>query len=392
MDSYNDDGYHDRTVKNGHLESQTHRSNLNYDQAFKTNVSSQHKEDKYQPINQIPKASNGEQVQNGLSSNGKLEENHVISNGHKPAVNGRNPFQQAFTNGTHQASDHTSTKKIDEESDSATRSITKPLVLEAEELTADVLHDLFNDNICVLRIKSYVPQTVCQKLDSFLREKGSDPYTHEIRKNGKVDLLYFGVNRYGYPLNSIYKDDTGENLKKYLAEALPTMRSIRKAAAPFLSPIDKFRVELDEAWPKKANVATFKGQKTFCGIGRIMPTSLSELSETQPHFDAVPTACFPDIYKQFTANFYLNVPEEGGELEIWNVPPLDINNIENFTIPENWRELLPTSIKVKPEPGDLVLFNTRRPHAITKFGGPNPRTSIQTFIGYTKDSEVFLWV
>ncbi|GIX97154.1 fe2OG dioxygenase domain-containing protein [Caerostris extrusa] len=266
------------------------------------------------------------------------------------------------------------------------------LVLETEELTADALADLFNDKICVLCVKNYIPDFVSEKLDAFLREKGSDPYTHEIRKNGKVDLQYFGVNRYGYPLNSIYTDETGENLEKYLKEALPTMRSIRKAAAPYLSPIDKFRVELDEAWPKKANVATFKGQKTLCGIGRIMPTSLSKLSEVHPHFDAVPVSCFPDIHKQFTANFYLNVPDQGGELEIWNVPPLDISTIEEFKIPEDWRSQLPASIKVKPEKGDLLLFNTRRPHAITSFSGLNPRTSLQTFIGYTKESEIFLWV
>ncbi|CAL1274078.1 unnamed protein product [Larinioides sclopetarius] len=266
------------------------------------------------------------------------------------------------------------------------------LVIEATELTADALKELFDDKICVLWVRNYVPKEVCEKLDAFLQEKGSEPYTHEIRKGGKVDLQYFGVNRYGCPLNSIYTDATGKNLKKYLTLALPTIRSIRKAAAPYLTPIDKFRVELDEAWSKKANVAILNGHKAFCGIGRIMPTSLSELSEVQPHFDAVPTSCFPNIYKQFTANFYLNVPDEGGELEIWNVPPLNITEMESFSIPENWRSLLPASMKVKPEQGDLVLFNTRRPHAITKFSGQSPRVSIQTFIGYTKEEEIFLWV
>ncbi|GBN44549.1 hypothetical protein AVEN_123923-1 [Araneus ventricosus] len=305
-------------------------------------------------------------------------------NGHEPGV----------VNGNHVPSS-TSDSQIDETSlkrDEVQLSYDPKLVIETTELTADILKDLFDDKICVLCVRNYVPREVCEKLDIFLQEKGSEPYTHEIRKDGKVDLEYFGVNRYGFPLNSIYTDDTGKNLEKYLSLALPTIRSIRKAAAPYLTPIDKFRVELDEAWPNKANVAILNGRKTFCGIGRIMPTSLSELSEVQPHFDAVPTSCFPNIHKQFTANFYLNVPDQGGELEIWNIPPLDISEIESFKIPEDWRSTLPASMKVKPGQGDLVFFNTRRPHAITKFHGQNPRVSIQTFIGYTKEEEIFLWV
>ncbi|CAL1274079.1 unnamed protein product [Larinioides sclopetarius] len=311
-----------------------------------------------------------QQLVNGNLINGQeSDENHVISS--------TNEFQM---------------DEILLKGDQGHLSYDPKLVIEATELTADVLKELFDDKICVLWVRKYVPKEVCEKLDAFLQEKGSEPYTHEIRKGGKVDLQYFGVNRYGFPLNSTYTDATGENLKKYLTLALPTIRSIRKAAAPYLTPIDKFRVELDEAWPKKANVAILNGHKVFCGIGRIMPTSLSELSEVQPHFDAVPTSRFPNIYNQFTANFYLNVPDEGGELEIWNVPPLDITEMESFSIPENWRSLLPASMKVKPEQGDLVLFNTRRPHAITKFSGQSPRVSIQTFVGYTKEEDIFLWV
>ncbi|KAG8172596.1 hypothetical protein JTE90_016611 [Oedothorax gibbosus] len=265
-------------------------------------------------------------------------------------------------------------------------------VLVSDELTAKDLQSLFEDQICVLHIRNFIPQEVTGKLNNFLQEKGSEEYTHEVRnKDGSTELQYFGVNRFGRPLNSTYNDPTGESLKKYFADALPTMQAIRRAVHPCLSPIDKLRVELDELWTGKVNVATLNGKKTFCGIGRIMPASLSSLSAIQPHFDAVPTSYFPTIFKQFAANVYLNVPHQGGELEIWNVPPVDVSD-ENFTIPADWRSALPTSIIVKPGPGDLLLLNTRRPHAITKFAGTEPRTSVQTFIGLTKESDVILWV
>jgi hypothetical protein len=266
-------------------------------------------------------------------------------------------------------------------------------IVEAEELSAELLKEFFDDKICVLIIKEYAEPGVCKNLDNFFTYSNRiEQYTHEIRENSTIQLLYYGVDRYGYPLNSTYTDPTGKNLKKYQEEALPTIRSVRKAAQPYMSPIDRLRLELDELWPQDANLATYKGKKAFCGIGRIMPSELSELSEKQPHFDSVPVSYFPDIYKQFAANIYLNVPKMNGELEIWNVEPIEINKVENFKIPDDWRSALPESIKVKPEQGDLLLFNTRRPHAITSFNDSKARTSIQTFIGLTKNSKLFLWV
>jgi hypothetical protein len=265
-------------------------------------------------------------------------------------------------------------------------------VLVRDRLAAKDLQSLFKDEICVLHIPNFITREVTGKLNRFLQEKGSDQYTHEVRnKDGSTELQYFGVNRFGRPLNSTYNDPNGESLKKYFADALPTIQTIRRAVHPYLSPIDKLRVELDELWSGKVNVATLNGKKTFCGIGRIMPASLSALSAVQPHFDSVPTSYFPNIAKQFAANIYLNVPPLGGELEIWNVPPVDVS-VKNFAIPGDWRSVLPTSILVKPGPGDLLLLNTRRPHAITEFASTEPRTSVQTFIGLTKESDVILWV
>ncbi|KAF8788484.1 hypothetical protein HNY73_006519 [Argiope bruennichi] len=199
-----------------------------------------------------------EQHQNGFERNQKLNNGTDFSTSLKRQqfTNGNfvNGLESDVTNGdfssNHFRKDEPLLKK-----DQRQLSYDPKLVIETTELTADVLRDLFEDKICVLCIRNYVPKVVCEKLDAFLQEKGSEPYTHEIRKDGKVDLQYFGVNRYGFPLNSIYTDDTGKNLEKYLSLALPTIRSIRKAAAPYLTPIDKFRVELDEAWPKKTNVA-----------------------------------------------------------------------------------------------------------------------------------------
>lgn len=69
-------------------------------------------------------------------------------------------------------------------------------VLVKDHLTAEDLRSLFEDQICVLHIPNFIPPEVTGQLNSFLLEKGSEQYTHEIRnKDGSTELQYFGVNR-----------------------------------------------------------------------------------------------------------------------------------------------------------------------------------------------------
>lgn len=244
---------------------------------------------------------------------------------------------------------------------------------------------------CVLVVREYASQSICKRLDEFLQQSPASEYTHEVRTEEGLKQYYYGVNRFGTPLNSTYGDHTGEKRAVYFKEALPTLRAIREAASPFLSPIDKLRLELDEYWLPGANLGTWSGNKLFCGIGRMMPYQLSHLSAEQPHIDAVPSEYFPHLAGQFAANIYLNVPAVGGELEIWPVAPISTRASKNFIPPALWREVLPASLIVKPNNGDLLLFNTRRPHAITAFETTPVRTSLQTFLGLNGDRSLFFW-
>lgn len=267
----------------------------------------------------------------------------------------------------------------------------KPNYLEVDSLTLDSLQKIFNDEICVLVVRGFASNEVSQKLHTFLVTQKVSEYTHEIRDKDKIELLYFGVNRYGFPLNNTYDDETGEKYETYINSALGTMKSIRKAASPFLSPIDQLRVELDEIWPYHANVSVIKGRKALCGIARLMPPELSHLSADQPHYDLVSLDYFPTLKRQYAGNLYLQVPEEGGELEIWDVKPIKVDQVKSFCVPKDWRAELPKSFKIKPEQGDLFIFNTCRPHAVTSFKSDLPRTSLQTFIGLDQDDSVFMW-
>lgn len=261
-------------------------------------------------------------------------------------------------------------------------------IITTDRLIERDLIKLFNNEICILQVKKFCDPALCDKLSDWF--KTSDrlvQYPYVMKRESSVKTIYYGVDRVGVPYNSTYGDI--KQKEKYYEEALSGIKALRSTSYPYLSPVDRLRVELDENWPEGANLANFEGKKMFIGIGRVMKPELSHLSEYQPHWDSVPTQ-YAKLSGQFSANVYLSVPKQGGELEIWDIEPLPTTVIHNNDPDRDWRAELPQSITLKPEKGDLLLFNTRRPHAITHFSGVT-RVAAQCFIGVNPDKSLSMW-
>ncbi|NCN28070.1 2OG-Fe(II) oxygenase [bacterium] len=219
-----------------------------------------------------------------------------------------------------------------------------------------------------------------------LKSKRVENYTHEVSDEGRLEEKYFGVDRLGVPFNGLYKAKAGDGKREhYYQQAKQSIQYLRGLASPALTPIDRLRLELDERMSFGATVASFEGQKMLAGIVRITRSDLSYLSAEQPHFDALPEQ-FARLDAQLAANVYLKVPDKGGELELWDVPPLG----PLTTVPADWRSELPPSLRIKPLKGDMVLFNCRRPHAICEFEGED-RITAQMFMGYCSGQPLQMW-
>ncbi|APJ03248.1 2OG-Fe(II) oxygenase [Silvanigrella aquatica] len=257
----------------------------------------------------------------------------------------------------------------------------------ANKLFSKDINSLIKDEILALIVEKFYAHESCIQLSSnILKSKESEKYMHENIENKEIVNYYFGVDRLGVPFNLTYNQSfESEIVHKYYDQILPSRERLRKFAKPAVTSIDKLRLELDEQYEYGANVAHFQGKKMLTGIARIAKAKLSYMSAEQPHFDALPEKYF-NLDKQFAANIYLKVPHVGGELEIWDVAPLP----PLFNAPKKWREQLPTSIKITPKTGDLIIFNCRRPHAIGAFEGED-RISEQTFIGYKSKQSLKLW-
>ena len=258
------------------------------------------------------------------------------------------------------------------------------------ELRANDLLSLIAGEICVLVVKDFAAVSVCEKLVSFLMSYNKiEKYTHEVYDEEKIKHLYFGVDRIGQPFNSTFRAGEKDNVKlNYYRNALRSIRRIREACSPQLSPIDRLRLELDEIWDEGANIASFEGKKMFVGIVRVMKAELSAACEENLHFDALPEHYYP-LDGQFAANIFMSVPEEGGEFETWKVAPLSPSSSVPLNGPE-WRNALLNYLCIRPEVGSLIIFNSRRPHAVRKFTS-GLRASLQCFIGYRHKHPLVMW-
>lgn len=266
----------------------------------------------------------------------------------------------------------------------------KSFVIETTSLDSNSLEALFEDKAYILIVRNYVEPSICRKYGELISvDENLEKYFYEVSDGGERKSIFLGVSRYGVSFSTTFgKSPDSFEKKRYYDLALPNIKRIRNLFHPNLSPIDKLRLELDEQYPYGANLASFEEKKMFSGIARITHKDL-DLQEKNPHVDSLPPGF--SIEKQFSANIYLSTPSIGGELIVYPMEPLSAAEVDDFEANQKlWSSKLPEGIHIKPNDGDLILINTRRPHAVTKFV-EGTRVSLQSFIGINKYSPLQLW-
>ena len=263
-------------------------------------------------------------------------------------------------------------------------------IITAESLNQESLAALMADRTLALRVTNFSEINLCNRLAAcYEKHPKKTNYTHEIYVDGKPVQVDYGVTRIGTPYNLTYGKAQDDFLvQKYYDEALSTIIEIRNACSPFLAPIDKLRLLLDELHIYGAQLARFEGKPMLAGIARITRAKARRLEE-QPHFDHLPPRYY-GLDRQFSANVYLTVPKKGGELELWSHTPLTPTQISSAAPNKDWRSELGKSVWLKPQQGDLIIINTQRAHAVRTFH-KGSRISISCFIGYKRGKPLLLW-
>jgi hypothetical protein len=109
-----------------------------------------------------------------------------------------------------------------------------------------------------------------------------------------------------------------ELIDAYHTAALPSIHDVRSIFHPYLCPIDHVRLLLEELWPSGANLLRLRGRGCFVGAFRVFQPTTSEFYPHNDRLDQETDA--PEIAgltEQLVANVYLQVPDQGGDLQLW---------------------------------------------------------------------------
>lgn len=263
--------------------------------------------------------------------------------------------------------------------------------LKLEKLDALSLKQLISGEVLAIRIPDFANEKTSAVLTHYLNETASlQEYNHETYEDGKVVQHFYGVHRWGTPFNSTYGTAAGSApQQKYYADAAHMRGLIDSLCAPEKAPIHLLMEHLQQVWPEGATTAAFQGEPMFCGIIRAMFPETAHLSETVPHVDCLP-AFIAELEHQFSANIYIETPPLGGELIIWDTEAFTYEEVKHFEGAQLPEHRLKKPLRIQPQKNELIIINTRRPHAICGFDS-GKRISMQSFIGYNTGEPFYFW-
>ncbi|GAA2661336.1 hypothetical protein [Streptomyces vastus] len=196
-----------------------------------------------------------------------------------------------------------------------------------------------------------------------------------------------------YETHDVDGSTNGRALAEYLRNADPLMEEIRACCAPSPSPLDVLWRDLDAFYGLER--ARIDDRPMFAGVCRVFP----EGSELLPHNDRLSRDApgLPlgrELDAQLAANIYLQVPERGGELQLWDLRP-DEAQLAAWSASDSEygtdRALVPPPSCVLPvTAGDLVLIDATKLHAVSR-QEQGARIGLSCFLGVRHGRPLVCW-
>lgn len=250
------------------------------------------------------------------------------------------------------------------------------LGLKRETLNASHIKRLATGQCSVLHIKGFVDKAACSQITQGALNYGYSAYLN-VPSVRRIGMAFYET------------ESKPDLLEKYFAVAQQNQENLRRACAPMLSPLDLLRCKLDEIWEAGASLQTLYGKKMFVGLSRMVEpgtTFLAHHDIFEQDAQGAPEAT--SVQAQFGANVYVQVPENGGELLMWdmNMAPRIFDQLRGKDYGLKVETLPEPDIVVKPETGDLLIFDSRKMHAVAPPVG-KPRLALSCFVAYRGDDE-----
>ncbi|MFD4402108.1 2OG-Fe(II) oxygenase [Nocardia sp. NPDC058499] len=249
-----------------------------------------------------------------------------------------------------------------------------------QEFSADHLLQLLKGDVYAVRVRGVVAGPALDGLRG--------------RFVGRDDHGPLGTDpqfrRIGYAFSEVTPGDEST----YFQAAPDHLQRLRELAAPYAYPADTIRILLDEAWPAGTVLLTSQSRKFFAGVVRYQQAGV----DLEPHTDNVqrnlPEEDLLGIRRQLSVNVYLDMPDRGGELEIWDSYPSE-EEYRALSGERVWgvdREAVGApALTVRPVVGEAIFIDPRRVHAVAP-SHDRPRVTIGLFLGVRgRDEPLGVW-
>ena len=264
---------------------------------------------------------------------------------------------------------------------SSSENLRHQLVQVSPEITVDAINSLIDGSISALRVPDFYPLDKCHKLARwFIAHPDRALYGQNVTDQaaiGGVRYLDYHVDRIGFPRNQLIgKAPDSPEFREYFESKSRIMDAVARIAGAE-HPIVQLISSCERIYPYGAKIEEINRREVFVGIGRITRPGAETLLSKFPHVDGV----WP-YQMHFSANVFLAAPKQGGELEVFGGPTLSAQEVASVGAEHNFRTdpNYMCSQLIKPQTGDLIIINTRRPHAVCGFEHGS-RVTISSFIG-----------
>jgi hypothetical protein len=233
------------------------------------------------------------------------------------------------------------------------------------------LTSMANGQAAAIVVKSFVDATLAGKIAQRLLRGGYEHYLN-APSIGRIGMAFYEA------------DGHAELIRKYFELAPDNINRLRLTCLPYASPIDILRCNLDEIWPAGANIERLYGRTMFVGLSRVVEPNVCFMAHHDVfEKDAPDSFHAASLIGQFACNVYLDMPETGGDLQIWEteMAPKAFDDMRGDSYGIDPDMLGEPDLIIKPEIGDLVLFNAKKMHSVAPSVEVS-RISLSCFIGY----------
>lgn len=241
----------------------------------------------------------------------------------------------------------------------------------SDELSEDSLRRLIHKQIDAIHVPGFYPRDVSLK------------FADRIASHSELDSYktQYTLKRLGMGYVDVGGD--AESAERYHGDALRSIWLIRDMIYPHIHPLDHLRLLLEEVWGAGSHIERIEGRKSFVGTCRVIEPGATML----PHNDRLGRMSegAADMTGQLAVNIYLEMPESGGDIELWLSEPTPEQDAEIRANDGIRQERIgPPRLLIRPGVGDLVIFNSHLIHSVSP-GVGGRRVTISSFIGYRGD-------